>query len=68
LADNSSQPFQFAWTCSSTFRTLVSNGIPNHTVGTFPIQIPSLLMQSIFLRQYRHCLTWLSRFPSWATL
>jgi len=36
LTDNSSQPFQFAWTCGSTMRTLTSNGIPNHTVGTFP--------------------------------
>jgi hypothetical protein len=36
LADNSSQPFQFAWTCGSTMRTLTSNGIPNHSVGTFP--------------------------------
>ncbi len=36
LADNSSLPFQFAWTCNASVRTLTSNGIPNHTVGTFP--------------------------------
>jgi YHYH protein len=26
----------FSWTCSSTTRALVSNGVPNHEVGTFP--------------------------------
>lgn len=26
----------YSWTCSSTSRALVSNGLPNHTVGTFP--------------------------------
>ena len=36
LVDNSSQSFQFAWSCSSTTRFLTANGIPNHTVGTFP--------------------------------
>ena len=36
LAVNSSLPFQFTWSCSSTLRTLVANGIPNHTVGSFP--------------------------------
>lgn len=36
LAANSSLPFQFTWSCSSTLRTLVANGIPNHTVGSFP--------------------------------
>ncbi|QCB46848.1 YHYH protein [Hydrogenophaga sp. PAMC20947] len=25
-----------SWTCSSTTRTLAANGIPDHTVGTFP--------------------------------
>jgi hypothetical protein len=36
VAANSSLPFQFAWSCTSTQRTLVANGIPNHTVGSFP--------------------------------
>ena len=36
VAANSSLPFQFTWSCSSTLRTLVANGIPNHTVGSFP--------------------------------
>lgn len=26
----------FSWACSSTARALVSNGVPNHEVGTFP--------------------------------
>lgn len=36
VADSSSLPFQFSWSCSTTARTIVANGIPNHTVGTFP--------------------------------
>jgi hypothetical protein len=36
VVDNTSQAYQFTWTCSSTLRSLASNGIPNHTVGTFP--------------------------------
>jgi YHYH protein len=28
--------FNFNWSCTSTIRTLTSNGIPNHVVGTFP--------------------------------
>ena len=36
VAANSSLPFKFTWSCSSTQRTLVANGIPNHTVGSFP--------------------------------
>ena len=36
VGTNSSLPFQFTWSCSSTQRTLVANGIPNHTVGSFP--------------------------------
>lgn len=36
VAANSCLPFQFTWSCSSTQRTLVANGIPNHTVGSFP--------------------------------
>ena len=26
----------YSWTCNTTSRALVSNGLPNHTVGTFP--------------------------------
>jgi YHYH protein len=26
----------WSWTCSSTMRTLIGNGLPNHAVGTFP--------------------------------
>jgi hypothetical protein len=26
----------YSWTCSGTSRALVANGLPNHTVGTFP--------------------------------
>lgn len=26
----------WAWTCSTTARTLAANGLPNHSVGTFP--------------------------------
>ena len=26
----------YSWACSGTSRTLVANGLPNHTVGTFP--------------------------------
>ena len=26
----------YSWTCNGTSRALVSNGLPNHTVGTFP--------------------------------
>jgi len=36
VAANSSLPFQFTWSCSSALRTLLANGIPNHTVGSFP--------------------------------
>jgi len=36
IADNTSLPYQFSWSCSATARTIVSNGIPNHVVGTFP--------------------------------
>jgi YHYH protein/Fibronectin type III domain len=25
-----------AWTCSATLRAMVSNGVPNHQIGTFP--------------------------------
>jgi len=36
ITDNTSLPYQFSWSCSATARTIVSNGIPNHVVGTFP--------------------------------
>ena len=36
VADNISKSYQFSWSCNATTRTIVSNGIPNHTVGTFP--------------------------------
>lgn len=36
VADNISKSFQFSWSCTATTRNIVSNGIPNHTVGTFP--------------------------------
>lgn len=26
----------WSWACSSTARSLIANGLPNHTVGTFP--------------------------------
>lgn len=31
-----STAYTFAWNCGSAYRTLTANGIPNHSVGTFP--------------------------------
>lgn len=36
LADNTSLPYSFSWSCNATTRSIVANGVPNHTVGTFP--------------------------------
>ena len=36
IADNTSLPYQFSWSCTATSRTIVANGVPNHVVGTFP--------------------------------
>jgi hypothetical protein len=36
VATNTSANYSYSWSCGSSTRSLTANGIPNHTVGTFP--------------------------------